>query len=243
MLRVWQESTALQARWLVARQQQGQGSAAARAIRSGQGQRLLDEVVCLLPPSFYLTKDLLDALLHAARDGATDDVAALLLYFRTALDEAGRLKLRRAAKKWCTRTGNTECLGSLECLDAARSAGRDINSGIWPDGSQLLSSNDRGPSAECVALLLATEPALNPNVGRADKRSTDRCRTGLHFAAREGKTAALKTILAAPGGEGRGEPVHTRTQLHTKVVGEDASLAQGTVLKRVSNTPGSGAQV
>ena len=51
----------------------------------------------LLPSSFDLVKDLLGALLLSAHNGATDHLAALLLHFRSHLDEAGRLELRQAA--------------------------------------------------------------------------------------------------------------------------------------------------
>ena len=76
----------------------GQGSAAARAVRFGHNSKQqLGEVLRLLPSSFDLVKDLLGALLLSAHNGATDHLAALLLHFRSHLDEAGRLELRQAA--------------------------------------------------------------------------------------------------------------------------------------------------
>ena len=93
VLRVWTDSPVLQARWLVAHQQQGQYSIAVRAVRSGRGRQLLSVVLRLLPPSFDCTRDLLHALLLAVRNGATDHIAALLLHFRTSLDQDGRRQL------------------------------------------------------------------------------------------------------------------------------------------------------
>ena len=143
--------------------------------------------------------DHLDALLLAAHNGATDHLAALLLHFRTQLDEAGRLVLRQAAR---TSTGNELCLSSLERLEAARSAGLDVNAGVGTDGNLLLDYVNYRQEG-CVAVLLATEPSLDPSLPMADGINVDevdeRGRTWLHLAARYGHTDCLKTLLAMPG--------------------------------------------
>ena len=115
-----------------------------------------------MPSSFDCIRDLLGALLLSALNGATDHMAALLLHFRTHLDEAGRLELRQAARDWATSTGNGLCLESLERLEAARSAGLDVNSGAGTDGDQLLAYGGYGGQAGIVVVLLSTEPSLAP---------------------------------------------------------------------------------
>ena len=194
LLHVWCRSLALQACCLVAQQLRGQGSAAVRAVRSGHGRQLLGEVLRLLPPSFDCTMDHLDALLLAAHNGATDHLAALLLHFRTQLDEAGRLVLRQAAR---TSTGNELCLSSLERLEAARSAGLDVNAGVGPDGKRLPYYMHCQPGS--VAVLLATEPFLDPSlpIAALDDEPDDiiQCSgtTWLHLAILCGRTDILKT--------------------------------------------------
>ena len=196
LLHVWRDSPVLQARCLVAQQLRGQGSAAARALRSGHNNRqLLGEVLRLLPPSFDCTKDLLNALLLCMNSGATDHLAALLLHFRTRLDEAGRLALRQAARDWATSTGNEPCLASLASLEAARSAGLDVNAGVGPDGKRLLSYVNYG-QAGSVAVLLATEPSLDPSLPITAMNWSGA--TWLHVAVLFGRTDYLKTRLATP---------------------------------------------
>ena len=197
LLHVWRDSPALQARCLVVQQLRGEGSAAARAVLSGHGRQLLGEILRLLPPSFGCTKDLLDALLLSAHDGATEHMAAFLLHFRTHLDEAGRLKLRLAALDSATSTGNERCLSSLERLEAARSAGLDVNAGVGPDGKRLPYYMHCQPGS--VAVLLATEPFLDPSlpIAALDDEPDDiiKCSgtTWLHLAILCGRTDILKT--------------------------------------------------
>ena len=47
----------------------------------------------------------------------------------------------RAARAWATSTGNDLCLASLELLEAARSAGQDVNAGLHPGDDPLLSND------------------------------------------------------------------------------------------------------
>ena len=153
----------------------------------------------LLPPSFDCTRDLLGALLLSEQEGDTDHMAALPLYFRTHLDEAWRLELRQAARDWATSTGNVRCLSSLERLEAARSAGLDVNVGGDPDGRLLLTHEDY-EQAESVAVLLATEPSLDPSLSLTTTLTKESCgTTWLHLTIGYARTDVLKTFLATPG--------------------------------------------
>ena len=53
--------------------------------------------------------------------------------------------------------------------------------------------------AECLVVLLATEPSLDPNVVCVCGRSSARRPAALHLAARWGLLHCLKTLLATPG--------------------------------------------
>ena len=155
-----------------------------------------EEVLRLMPPGFDCMKD---ALVLSARNGATDHLAALLLHFRTHLDEAGRLKLRLAALDSATSTGNERCLSSLERLEAARSAGLDVNAGVGTDGNLLLDYVNYRQEG-CVAVLLATEPSLDPSLPITAMNWSGA--TWLHVAVLFGRTDYLKTRLATPVEEG-----------------------------------------
>ena len=116
------------------------------------------------------------------------------------LDHESWLKLRQAARDWAASTGDELCLACLEHLEAARSAGLDANAGIDPDGLDYRTYWHAGG----VAVLLATEPSLDPSLPIAIAAMDKPGRPWLHIAVGYRHSDTLTTLLASPGGKNDG---------------------------------------